>query len=126
MSITLDVVLFSYLDRPIFDVFISGKAGDSSGVYPETGGSTISGVQLKLGPQKILWTLGGPEGLARNGEVVTAKNQPELKDAAPNAKYVAIHIYPDDTVELFTSKYYPGPSPRGELEIIKMRKKNGQ
>ena len=52
MTVTLDVVLFSYLDRPIFDVFVNNDVGHGSGVYPRTGGGTISGVKLKLGPQK--------------------------------------------------------------------------
>lgn len=126
MTVTLDVVLFSYLDRPIFDVFVNGKVGHGSGVYPHTGGGTVSGVQLPLGPQKITWRLGGPEGMPRNDELVTAKNLPELKDVPKTARYLAIYIYPDDTVELATTNYYPTASPRGELEIERMRQKNGK
>lgn len=126
MTVTLDVVLFSYIDRPIFDAFINGKAGQSSFGLPAVGGGTIVGVQLPIGPQKVTWRLGGPEGMARNGETVTAKNIPELKDVPRNARYLAIHIYPDDTVELLTSEHYPQPSPRGETEIQKWEKKHGK
>lgn len=126
MTVTLDVVLFSYLDRPIFDVFINGKAGDSSGVYPETGGSTISGVMIPLGPQRITWTLDGPEGMADNGKIVIAKNTPILNEIPKNSRYLAIYIYPDNTVELLTSQYYPSTSARGEAEIKILRAKNGK
>lgn len=120
MTVTLDVVLFSYLDRPIFDVFTNGKAGQGSGVYPETGGGTISGVQLKLGFQKITWRY------TDTGETIIAKNFPELKNVPAKSRYLAIYIYPDNTVELLTSQYYPGTSTRGEVEIEKMRIRNGK
>lgn len=126
VTVTLDVVLFSYLDRPIFDVFINGKAGDSSGVYPQTGGSTVSGVQIPLGEQRITWRLDGPEGMVGNGETVTAKNTPVLKDVPSNARYLAMHIYPDDTVELLPAAHYPDVSPRGEMEVKRMGGKNGK
>jgi hypothetical protein len=126
MTVTLDLVVFSYLNRPIFDVFISRKGGDSSGVYPETGGSTIAGVQLPLGPQTVTWRLGGPEGMARNGETVTAKNKPELKDVPKSAVFLALHIYPDDTVEITLDQHYPRPSPRGEVEIKKLKETHGK
>ena len=126
MTVNLDVVWFMYFDRPTFDQFISGKSGDSSFGLPGVGGSTISGVQLPLATQKIKWTLGGPEGMARNGEVITAKNIPDLKDVPKSARYLAIHVYPDDTVELLTTEYYPRPSPRGETEIEKWKKSHGK
>ena len=58
-SVSLDVVTFNYLDRFIFDVFIDGKSGDSSTPYPETAGSTITGVKLREGPKQVTWILGG-------------------------------------------------------------------
>lgn len=124
MTVTLDLVLFSYLRHPIFDVFIDGKGGDSSGVFPETGGSTISGVQLTLGPKHVTWRLDGPEGAAGNGQTIVAKNFVQLLNIQPNSRYLALHIYPDNTIELLTSQYYPQPSPRGEVEIFKLRNEN--
>ena len=120
MTITLDLVLFSYLPRPIFDVFVSGKGGHSSGVYPQTGGGTITGVQLPVGPQKVTWRY------SDTGEKVTAKNTPEVKDVPRESVFLAVHIYPDDTVELVPSPHYPRPSSRGEEEIQKMGGKRGQ
>lgn len=123
MQVVLNVVLFSYLDRPIFDVFIDGKAGESSGVYPETGGGTIVGVRLALGPKTVTWRLDGPQGMARNGDTVSSKNALQLNAVVAGARYLAIHIYPDDTVELTSSVHFPQPSARGAIEIANMRKK---
>lgn len=117
-ALTLDVVTFNYLDRFIFDVFIDGKSGDSSTPYPETGGSTISGVKLREGPKQVTWTLGGKRGRPRNGEVVTAKNPLELRNVPKDAVFLAIHIYPDETVELITSRHYPQPTAKGEAMAL--------
>ena len=35
---TFDVVLFNYLDRPIFEVLIDGRVDANSTPYPDTGG----------------------------------------------------------------------------------------
>ncbi|MEO7577790.1 MAG: hypothetical protein ABIT83_09250 [Massilia sp.] len=126
MTVTLDVVVFSYLDRPIFDVFIDGKVGESSGVYPETGGSTVAGVALDLGPKKVSWRLDGPKGTARNGDTVVAKNALSLAPPPPGSKYLGVHIYPDDTAELVASQFYPQPSKRGETEIARLEKRHGK
>ena len=114
MTVTLDVVTFNYWDRFISDVFIDGKGGDSSTPFPETGGSTISGVRLRLGPQEVTWTLGGRKGRPRNGEIVTAKNAPQLGPVPPDAVFLGVHIYPDETVELIPSRHYPQPTAKGE------------
>jgi hypothetical protein len=113
MSVTLDVVFFNYLDRPIFDAFVDGKGGDSARPYPATGGSTITGVTLSTGPKKVTWRLDGPEGTPRNGETVTAKNTPVLPDVSRDARYLAVHIYPDETVELVVTRHYPRATDRG-------------
>lgn len=125
MKAVLNVVLFSYLDRPIFDAFIDGKAGQSSGVYPYTGGATITNVALELGPKKVSWRLGGPAGMARNGETVVNKNPLALNSVVAGAKYLAIHIYPDDTVELITSVHFPEVSARGQTEITRLEQQHG-
>lgn len=112
-TVTLDVVTFNYLKRPIYDVFIDGKSGDSSTAYPATGGSTITGVRLNLGPKHVTWKLDGKRGTPRNGETVAAKNPVELSKIAPDAVFLAIHIYPDETVELITSRHYPRKTEKG-------------
>jgi hypothetical protein len=124
--ITLDVVLFSYLDRPIFDVLVGNRNIGVAGPFPHSGRGTMSGMQFTLGSQKVTWTLDGPEGMARNGEVVTAKNQPELKNIPPGARYLAVHIYPDDTVEFLFSEHFPGLSQQGEKSIADRKQRNGK
>ena len=113
MSVTLDLVFFNYLDRPIFDAFVDGKGGDSARPYPATGGSTISGVTLALGPKKVSWRLDGPKGTPRNGEMVIARNTTELTGIPDDARYLAVHIYPDETVELIVTRHYPRASEKG-------------
>ncbi|MEW6761875.1 MAG: hypothetical protein AB1437_13725 [Pseudomonadota bacterium] len=113
-NVTLDVVTFNYWNRPILDVFIDGRAGDSSTPYPDTGGKTIAGIKLRLGPKRVTWKLDGPRGTPRNGETVAARNLVELRNVPKDAVFLAIHIYPDETVELITSRHYPQPTAKGE------------
>jgi hypothetical protein len=123
MSVTLDVVLFNYLDRPIFDVYIDGKVGDSSDPYPATGGGTITGVTLTLGPKKISWRLDGPHGTPRNGETVHAKNTPRLDDVPRDTHYLAMHVYPDETVELVISSHYPRATDKGRASASRRERR---
>ena len=83
---------------------------------------------ITLGPQKVTWRLDGPEGMARNGETVTAKNIPEIKEIPAGVKWLALHIYDDDTVEIAFSKGSPDElsTPRGIKIIEAAEKKNGQ
>ena len=60
MKAVLNVILYNYLNRPIFDVFIDGKVGRGSDAYPSTGGGMITGVSFDLGPKKVTWRLDGP------------------------------------------------------------------
>ncbi|MFS2002987.1 hypothetical protein ACEN9F_05095 [Duganella sp. CT11-25] len=120
MAILAEAVLFSYLDRPIFDVAAGTTELGVSGAYPDTGGGTMSGARFSSGAQSVQWTLGGPPGTPRNGDVVRAKNHPDLAPPLHGEKYLAVHIYPDDTVELIYSKNYPQFSPRG-LKFVEAR-----
>ena len=117
MTLPLDLVLFSYLIRPRFDVFVSGRGGHSSGVYPQTGGGTITGVGLPVGPQKVTWRF------SDTGEKVSAKNMPQVKDVPRESIFLAVYIYPDDTVELVSSQNYPRHSSLGEAMISEMEAK---
>lgn len=125
MKVVLNVVLFNYLDRPIFDVYIDGKVGESSSAYPATGGGLVMNVELALGSKKVTWRLDGPNGMARNGETVANKNPLELPSVVPGARYLAIHIYPDETVELVTSVQRPERTERGEAQVEKQDRKHG-
>lgn len=117
-SVSLDVVTFNYWNRPILDVFIDGRAGDSSTPYPDTGGKTIAGVKLRLGPKRVTWKLDGRRGTPGNGETVGARNLVELRDVPKDAVLLAIHIYPDETVELITWRHYPQPTAKGEAMAL--------
>lgn len=114
---TFDVVLFNYLDRPIFEVLIDGRVDANSTPYPDTGGATIADVQLSLGPKEVTWRLDGPEGMIDNGKIVVSKNRPVLT-TVPNGKYLGVHIYPDFSVEFVNTVHYPSMSER-KREMLK-------
>ncbi len=122
---TLDVVLFNYLDRSIFDVFVGEHDIGVAGPYPYSGKGTMMGLRFSIGPQKITWRLDGPEGMPRNGEVVFAKNSPELRNVPGNVRFLAVHIYPDDTVEFLLTEHFPGLSPRGRQIDMDWKKQHG-
>lgn len=128
MRVVLDLVVFNYLDRPIFAVNVDGIGYEVSGAYPETGKSTTTGFELKLGPKIVTWKLDGPKGAPRIGEKVQNKNALELSQnqIVPGAKFIAVHIYPDDTVELITSVNFPHATARGEKEAAKMGDRHGK
>ena len=125
MKVILNVVLFSYLDRPIFAVKIDGKVGETSDSYPNTGKGVIAGVEFTLGEKIVTWKLDGPKGAPRIGEIVTNKNHLELNEIVPGARYLGVHIYPDDTVELTTSVGRPDFTARGLSEVAKTGKHHG-
>lgn len=126
MKVVLDVVLFSYLDRPIFDVLLAGTDIGVAGAYPASGMGSMTGVELRAGPQKLSWRLDGPKGMARNGETVQAKNQPVLDGVERDHRFLGVHIYDDDTVELISGPHFPRRSERGEAYAAQWRARNGQ
>jgi hypothetical protein len=123
MKVVLNIVVFSYWDRPIFEVNIDGQGDEASGAYPNTGKGVTGGVSLTLGPKKVTWRLDGPEGLPRNGDTLVNKNRLELVEVPPGANYLGIHIYPDETVELSTSVGRPEPSVKGLSVVARGGKK---
>lgn len=123
MSVSFEVVLFSYLDRPIFDVLVNGSDIGVSSAYPVTGGGTVMGFELKTGPVKVSWRLDGPEGTPRNGETIHAKNTPVLENVERKYKYMGVHILPDDTVEIALSEQYPS---RSTLAVEMYRQRHGK
>jgi hypothetical protein len=118
----LNVVVHSYIDRPILDILFNGNDLGVSGAFGGTG--TITGVRVPFGPQKLTWRLDGAKGMPRLGETVTAKNQLVVReqDIGPDTRYIGLHLYQDETAEISFSEYIPELSTRGE-EI--MRKKRG-
>lgn len=113
--VVLNVVLFNYLDRPIFDVDLNGT---DIGVAGKFGGGrgVMTGVTIPMGTQTLSWRLDGPEGTPRNGETINVKNSILLTtEKIPSGTcYLGVHIYPDETAEFTFSQYLPKPSERGE------------
>jgi len=80
-------------------------------------GGGISTIPIKLGLQKITWKD------ANTGELHTAKNQVVItKEQVKGMKYLAAHLYPDDTVEITTANMIPDPTERGIRWLEKIRK----
>ncbi|WP_394777240.1 hypothetical protein [Undibacterium sp.] len=108
----LNVVMYSYLDRPIHNIIFNGTGLGITNSYGGTG--TIAGVRIPFGVQVLKWTLGGPEGMARNGEKMTVKNQlvisPEQIPAG--TRYLGLHLYPDDTAEITFNESIPDTTAR--------------
>ncbi|WP_436872182.1 hypothetical protein [Acinetobacter haemolyticus] len=84
---------------------IGGGFGNSTTVTP-----------IKVGPQTVTWKD------SKTGELHTAKNQLVIrKEQLKNKKYLALHIYPDDTVEVTTSNNLPDPTEKGMKWREKLR-----
>lgn len=110
-----NVNLYSYLERPIFDVYLNGKfIGDAAGQPHRGNGGIITGVPVPLGPQVITWRLGGPKGMAGNGDTIHAANAPILQRPDPKLTYLGVHIYPDNTVELIPEEFWPEKTEKGK------------
>lgn len=108
MYATIDISLVSYLDRAIFEVLLNGKDVGLAPAYARHGTNGVMvDERIKLGPQVVTWRLGGPRGMARNGEMVRAKNTPVLEQVPPGSKWMAVNIYDDGTVELTFTKRDP-------------------
>jgi len=113
----LDVAGHDYLERPIFDIRLNG-------IEIGSGGALMTGVPIKLGPQVITWRLDGADSkgvpFKDNGNTVKAANAPDLKLIDPQFRYLGVHIYPDNTVEVIPERFWPEKTERGEA-IIRSR-----
>jgi hypothetical protein len=123
--VTLDVVLFSYLSRPIIDVYLNRTRLGLAGPYPFSGNGTITGVDVQLGSQELRWRLDGPKGTPGNGDRITPVNTVSLDEVPAESRYLGIHIYPDYTVELVCSKHFPELSARGKAFDLEWQKSHG-
>jgi hypothetical protein len=125
-KVVLNVVVYNYTDRPIFEVLLNGRIGH--GAPPYFGGNAVyAGATISLGPQTLIWRLGGPKGTPRNGDVVATKNALMLTaDQIPgDARYLAIHIYPDDTTELTFTHDLPEATLHGQ-KILEEVERSGR
>lgn len=118
----LHVEVFSYIDRVIIDISFNGTGLGVMNRYGGTG--TITDVYIPFGIQALKWTLDGPEGTPRNGEIITPKNQLVIspEQIPSGTRYLGIHLYPDDTVEFTFAEGIPERTARGR-KILADRKK---
>lgn len=115
-----NVNLYSYLERPIFDVTLNGRHIGVAGGQPHRGrGGIITGVPVPLGNQKITWRLGS------TGETIHAINNPFLERIDSKFTYLGVHIYPDNSVELVPEQFWPEPTERG-MEINRQWERNNE
>ena len=72
------------------------------------GGGGMNTSPVKIGLQEITWKD------SKTGEIHSAKNQVIItKEQLKGMKYLAAHIYPDDTVEITTSNNWPTATEKG-------------
>lgn len=129
MRVLLDISLFSYLDRPIFDVDMNGTDFMSALAHSFYGSNSIMVEQpITLGPQMVTWRLAGPEGMPGNGDAVRARNVPILDEIPNGVKWLALHIYDDNTVEIALSKRsrLELETERGKKIVEEWKKKHGK
>lgn len=93
------------MDRPIYDAHVNGTYLGAALEHSFYGSNAKMLMQpISLGLQVVTWRLGGANGAPRNGELVTAKNCPSLGEIPKNIKWLALHIYGDETVEIKLSE----------------------
>ena len=81
------------------------------------GGGGMNTSSVKIGPQTITWKD------AKTGEIHSAKNQVIItKEQLKGNKYLAAHLYPDDTVEVTTSNNWPNPTVKGNAWYDRLTK----
>ena len=72
------------------------------------GGGGMNTSPVKIGLQEIRWEESNSYKLHQ------AQNQVTLtKEDLNGMKYLAVHLYPDDTVEITTSNNWPNPTEKG-------------
>jgi hypothetical protein len=105
--IVLDVVMYSYVDRVITDIIFNDTDLGVMNRYGSTG--TIVGVGIPFGLQTLQWTLGGPKGTPRNGDVVDVNGKLTIyrQQIPEGTRYLGLHLYPDDTAEVTFDAFLP-------------------
>lgn len=112
--VVLSVEMFSNLDRPIGEIMFNGEDLGVMNKYGTTG--LITGVRIPFGAQTLTWMLDGPPGTPRNGEHVAIKNKLVItpEQIPQGARYLGLHLYPDDTAEVTFSESMPERTARGK------------
>lgn len=128
MRVYLNISVFNYIDRPIFDIMMNSTNFMAASSHGASGSIAVMIEQaVTLGPQVVTWKLDGPKGMKRNGETVTAKNRLTFDTVPRDAKWLGLHIYDDETVEVQFSKGTPGElqTARGRAMIESWDAKHG-
>lgn len=108
----IDVVLFNYQSQQIFDVTVGGVRVGSAGRFPYNGRRTKVGARLNDGAQRVTWRVPGSDG--GESSTVTARNTPATVGRVRESRFMAVHVYPDDTVEIKFSEDFPVYTARGQ------------
>ncbi len=117
-DIVLSVVLYSYLDYPIFDVMLNGSGIGGANSHGTNG--MITGIRVPFGKQALTWRDAG------SGKTISIRDTITLTEERipADARYLAVNIYPDDTAEFVFDESIPDPTPRGK--ILDERRKHGK
>jgi hypothetical protein len=107
----MSFVVFNYWPQAIVDVFVddewAGLADEKSSNGEPGNGGTIGPVSFKAGKKTVKWTLSGGAKTPRVREKITSTF--DVINVGADHRYVAVHIYPDETVFIETSKSIPDP-----------------
>ena len=88
----------------------------------EIGGGFGGGMNtspVKLGPQIVTWEESNSDRLHQAKNIVVLRKE-DLK----NKHYLAVHLYPDDTIEITTSENWPQATAKGLAWREKIRAEN--
>ncbi|WP_334000230.1 hypothetical protein [Burkholderia gladioli] len=111
----LDVAIYNYWPRAIYDVAINGQyAGGAFMAYEpgNAGGKIVCCVKVKPGPISVEYSLGGAEGAPRLGERIHATAV--LQTLPGNSKVLTVHVYPNEIAFAEASREYVDERPEPE------------
>ncbi|PRG42945.1 hypothetical protein C6V06_35015 [Burkholderia gladioli] len=114
-TMNLDVAIYNYWPRAIYDVAINGQyAGGAFMAYEpgNAGGKIVCCVKVKPGPISVEYSLGGAEGAPRLGERIHATAV--LQTLPGNSKVLTVHVYPNETAFAEASREYVDERPEPE------------
>jgi hypothetical protein len=119
-SVAVDVVVFSYLDHAIFDVYLDGAMIGGSASLPDSPYGqfgTVAGVAISPESRVLTWRHAG------TGEMSTAKNpvKTNFDTIAFRPQSLGVHIYPDNTAEFIFTADVLEQSPRGKAYAKKFQ-----
>lgn len=80
-------------------------------------GRSMNTSPVKVGTQIVTWRD------AKTGQTHNAKNEVSLtKEDIKGMKYLAVHLYPDDSIEITTSNNWPNPTAKGDAWYDRLNK----